>query len=99
MAIFTLHRSSGWKTHNNLNIRASGRQSDGGIFKQSVFGQKLEANAMDLPSPKPLWEDGLDLPYIIVADEAFPLTSYLLRPYSGKDGFPTEQRIYNYRLS
>lgn len=83
----------------SIDIGAYGRQSDGGIFKQSLLGQKLEANAMDLPAPKPLWENGPDLPYVIVADEAFPLTPYLLRPYSGKDGLSTEQRIYNYRLS
>ncbi|KYM96257.1 hypothetical protein ALC62_13073 [Cyphomyrmex costatus] len=83
----------------SVDIGASGRQSDGGIFKHSLLGQKLETNAMDLSAPKPLWEDGPDLPYIIVADEAFPLTPYLLRPYSGKDGLCTEQRIYNYRLS
>lgn len=83
----------------SIDIGAYGRQSDGGIFKHSLLGQKLEANAMDLPASKPLWENGPDLPYVIVADEAFPLTPYLLRPYSGKDGLSTEQRIYNYRLS
>ncbi|XP_071581133.1 uncharacterized protein [Temnothorax nylanderi] len=83
----------------SIDIGAYGRQSDGGIFKHSLLGQKLEANTMDLPAPKPLWENGPDLPYVIVADEAFPLTPYLLRPYSGKDGLSTEQRIYNYRLS
>lgn len=83
----------------SIDIGAYGRQSDGDIFKHSLLGQKLEANAMDFPAPKSLWENGPDMPYVIVADEAFPLTPYLLRPYSGKDGLSTEQRIYNYRLS
>lgn len=38
----------------SIDIGAYGRQSDGGIFKHSLLGQKLEANAMDLPAPKPL---------------------------------------------
>lgn len=62
----------------SIDIGAYGRQSDGGIFKHSLLGQKLEANAMDLPAPKPLWENGPDLSYVIVAAEAFPLTPYLL---------------------
>lgn len=37
----------------SVDIGAYGRQS-GGIFKHLLLGQKLEANAMDLPAAKPL---------------------------------------------
>jgi len=39
-----------------------------------------------------------ELPMVIVADEAFPLKTYMMRPYPGKD-LTNEKRIYNYRLS
>ena len=35
---------------------------------------------------------------LLVGDEAFPLQSWLLRPYPGQ-GIPEKQRIFNYRLS
>ena len=36
--------------------------------------------------------------YVIVGDEAFPLKTYLLRPYPGRD-LSIDKRIFNYRLS
>ena len=37
-------------------------------------------------------------PHVIVADDAFSLKQYLLKPYS-QIGLTTEKRIFNYRLS
>lgn len=42
--------------------------------------------------------EGVDLPYILVGDEAFPLTEYLMRSYPGKN-LNDDRRNYNYRLS
>lgn len=36
---------------------------------------------------------------MFVADEAFPLTSYLMRPYARRGHLTNEIRIFNYRLS
>ncbi|XP_066587594.1 uncharacterized protein [Prorops nasuta] len=82
-----------------VDIGAYGRRSDGGIFKDSLIGLKFRTNKMNLPSPQSLCPGGPPLPYILVGDEAFPLTHYLLRPYPGKLGLNDEQVIYNYRLS
>ena len=38
------------------------------------------------------------VPFVLTGDEAFPLTTYLLKPYPSKD-LPEEQRITNYRIS
>lgn len=54
---------------------------------------------MNLPKPTPLSENGNNLLYCLVGDEAFPLKTYLLRPYPGKKNIEYEKRIFNYRLS
>ena len=38
------------------------------------------------------------LPYVIVGDEAFPLKTYLLKPYPSRQ-LDLSKRIFNYRLS
>jgi len=75
-----------------------GRRSDGGIFRDSIMGHKFNNQEMNLPKPESLTVDGLFLPYVLVGDEAFQLTEYLLRPYPGKS-LNQERTIFNYRLS
>ena len=71
------------------------------MFSNSEFGQALENQSLPLPSSCPLpgtTPTSLPLPFVFVADEAFPLKENLLRPYPGKY-LPEDQAIYNYRLS
>jgi len=83
-----------------IDIGAYGRRSDGGVFKESQFGQKLEAGEMNLPAAESIFEGGPSVPYCLVGDEAFPLKPYMLRPYpTGKKKLSTEQHVFNYRLS
>ncbi|XP_031345851.1 protein ANTAGONIST OF LIKE HETEROCHROMATIN PROTEIN 1-like isoform X1 [Photinus pyralis] len=86
-----------------VDIGAYGSQSDGGVLNQSQFGQKLSTNSLNLPSPKllPVSSNGLQIPHFFVGDEAFPLRSNLMRPYSkGRNGtMPEDEKIFNYRLS
>lgn len=82
-----------------VDIGVYGRRSDGGIFKESVFGQKFENNTMNLPKSALIFENEDYLPYCLVGDEVFPLKTYLLRPYPGIQNAEYEKRIFNYRLS
>lgn len=82
-----------------VDIGAVGRRSDGGIFKNSRLGQKLENNKLNVPGPRLISRRRRALPHCIVGDEAFPLKNYLLRPYPGKKANDIKKRIYNYRLS
>ena len=76
----------------------NGRISDGGVFKNCNIYPKLEDNCLNIPKPSPLPGTQTDCPYVIVADDAFPLKEYLLKPYS-QVGLTKERRIFNYRLS
>lgn len=68
------------------------------MFAASALGQKLNSNDLNLPDPAAVEAGGPSLPYVFVADEAFPLKENLLRPYPGRQ-IPERQRLFNYRLS
>jgi hypothetical protein len=83
-----------------VDIGSYGRNSDGGIFANSNFGKALSQNALHLPDDATL-PGGPHLgplPYVFVADEAFPLQNHIMRPFPGK-GCTLSQRLFNYRLS
>lgn len=82
-----------------MDIGAYGRRSDGGIFKDSLIGQSFHNKQMNLPEPEPITSDGQPLPYVLVGDEAFQLSEYLLRPYPGREYLNQDRSIFNYRLS
>ncbi|XP_067204132.1 putative nuclease HARBI1 isoform X1 [Linepithema humile] len=82
-----------------VDIGGEGRQSDGGIFTHSNFGQRFQQNQMTLPQPRPIESSGPALPFILVADEAFALTHYMMRPYPRSGRLNCQRKVFNYRLS
>lgn len=70
-----------------VDVGAKGRFSDGGIFRNSTLFEALENKSLNLP------ENG-----IIVADDAFPLTQHIMKPYK-KRNLNVQEKIFNYRLS
>ncbi|XP_024884674.1 protein ANTAGONIST OF LIKE HETEROCHROMATIN PROTEIN 1-like [Temnothorax curvispinosus] len=81
-----------------VDVGAFGSQSDGGVFKESAFGIALDNNELEIPDDSCLPETDTKFPYYMVADEAFPLKSYIMRPYPGTKLDKT-QKTFNYRLS
>lgn len=82
-----------------VDIGAEGRHSDGGVFKNSCMGRRFEEGTFKLPPPKPVETDGPALPYVLLADEAFPLTTYMMRPYPRSGKLDLKKKVFNYRLS
>ena len=62
--------------------------NDSYIWKNSAFHQALRANNLGLPDKA-----------VFVADDAFPLTQNIMKPYPKKGQFTYKQKIFNYRLS
>ncbi len=83
-----------------VHIGEYGRSSDGGVFAGSAIGKALDAKKLEVPDDQQLpgAEHLGKMPFTIVGDAAFPLKTYLMRPYPGRD-LSTQQRIFNYRLS
>ncbi|XP_062575927.1 uncharacterized protein LOC134237799 [Saccostrea cucullata] len=81
-----------------VDCGCNGRVSDGGVFANSSLYQALESNDLNIPPKKPLPLRHTPVPYVTVGDEAFPLKSYIMKPYSFKN-LDQNKRIFNYRLS
>ena len=81
-----------------VDIGTNGRVSDGGIFARSVLFEKLEKKELSIPPPMTLPGRQEPMPFVLVGDEAFPLKSYLLKPYPARL-LDMSRRIFNYRLS
>ena len=80
-----------------------GSNSDGSVFRASMFGQKYLTHRLGIPADKflPNFYSDHPIPHVIVADEAFPLLPTLMRPYpkTYPTTLPKEEAVFNYRLS
>lgn len=64
-----------------IEVGGRGKQSDGGTFNASSLNRLLERGAFNMPEPRTVPNSNITAPYVIVADEAYPLKEYLMRPY------------------
>lgn len=82
-----------------VDIGGYGKNSDGGIFQESVMGQMLSNNSFNVPPPKPLLEQNIPTPHVLIGDEAFALKTYLMRPFPRRSARGDNSKDnYNYRL-
>ncbi|KAJ8952676.1 hypothetical protein NQ318_020991 [Aromia moschata] len=63
-----------------IDVGEIGRNSDGAVFRTSNLGHALQLGLLELPQPRPLPLGNDDFPFYFVADEAFPLKNYIMRP-------------------
>ena len=77
----------------------NGRISDGGIVANSLLFHSLKNNNLNIPNTIPLPNRINPVPFTIVADDAFPLEEYIMKPYSRLNLHDLSKRIFNYRLS
>ena len=64
-----------------VDVGAQGRASDGGVFGASSLHTVLENGSLHIPPPRSPPGSNTPMNYVIMADEAFPLKPYLMRPY------------------
>ena len=64
-----------------IDVGAYEKQSDGGIFRNNSLYQLLSSNNFSMPNAKKLPLSDVELPFVILGDEAYPLLSYPMRPY------------------
>lgn len=81
-----------------VDIGANGRVLDGGVFSNTLFYKNFQEKKLKIPEPDYLPGISDKFPYVFVADDAFPLSSNLMKPYPHRN-LSKEKRIFNYRLS
>ena len=79
-----------------VDVGATGRSGDAGVFDSSSLKSALDTNALSLPSPGTI--NGVPCQHHIIGDDAFPLRKDLVKPYPHRN-LTNEQRIFNYRFS
>ena len=81
-----------------IDVGAAGKQSDGGVYRNSDLYICLETNAFNVPTSVSLPGTNIKAPYVILGDEAYPLLPYLMRPFP-RASLDNSKKIFNYRLS
>lgn len=83
-----------------VDIGSFDKNSDGGIFSHSKLGMDLEKGVLNIPQAKELPGTTCLAPYVMAGNEAFPLKTYLMRPYPGSQSIGDAQKtVFNFRLS
>ncbi|MCM8858028.1 MAG: transposase family protein [Candidatus Thiodiazotropha sp.] len=81
-----------------VDVGANGSASDATVFNQSELKETIENGSIGFPAADPLPQDDRPMPYFIIADDAFPLRTWLMKPFSRRN-LTNQERIFNYRLS
>lgn len=81
-----------------IQVGDVGSSSDAQIWNHCDLREGIDQGVVGIPDPAPLPGDDQDTPYFILADDAFALQLWLMKPYS-KRGLSDLQKIFNYRLS
>ena len=64
-----------------VDAGTEGSCSDGQIFNASQLKRRIEDGRIGFPDPAPIIQGGPDVPYFILADDAFALKTWLMKPY------------------
>lgn len=81
-----------------IDVGVNGRISDGGVFRESSLNKGIDKGKIPFPDDQCLPGQNVPVSYVFVADEAFPLSQRIIKPYCNR-GLTNEKRICNYRIS
>ncbi|CAH1967324.1 unnamed protein product [Acanthoscelides obtectus] len=64
-----------------VDFGTNGRVSDGGVLQNTRIYEKLVEKNLHIPPPDDVTENFKNVPYVFVTDDAFPLTTEILKPF------------------
>nr|CAH7730409.1 unnamed protein product [Callosobruchus chinensis] len=80
-----------------IDVGSFGKESDSTVLNYSTFGRKLQEGKLNLPPPAKVSDNLIPLPYVFIGDEAFGISTNLMRACPGSN-LTVPKRIFNYRL-
>ena len=81
-----------------VDVGAEGSAGDGGTWYRCTLHDAIEQQRVGFPDASPLPNDDTPVPFHLVADDAFAMKTWMMKPYSHHTQAHHE-RIFNYRLS
>ncbi|GFQ64629.1 protein ALP1-like [Trichonephila clavata] len=67
----------------SVDVGTNGRASDGGVWGKSKLRQAATNGELNIPGAAALPGSASKVPFVIVADDAFPLMPNIMKPYPG----------------
>lgn len=80
-----------------VHVGTPGRAFDVGVFVDTSLYRPHESGEL-LPKPVPLPGSDVPMNFVIVADDAFPLTNYMMKSFPNRLQKRTPEKAFNYRL-
>lgn len=65
-----------------VSVGAQGAASDAGVFAESDFKQALDRGLLNIPAAKPLPGSNIQAPFVFIGEDAYPLRTDPMKPYS-----------------
>lgn len=82
-----------------IDVGGYGKNSDGGIFEASAMGKRFASGTLNVPPDRPLPGGGDHVPCVLIGDEAFTLSPYLMRPFPYRQArHDNNKEKFNYHL-
>ena len=81
----------------DVNIGWPGKVHNARVFANSSLYKKAVAGNLLPHWPKVI--NGTEVPLVILGDPAYPLKTWLMKPYLDHPGITTKEKIFNYRQS
>jgi hypothetical protein len=81
----------------DIDVGFPGRAHDSRILLNSTIYELGERGRLFPNVTKNI--NGIEVPYCIIGDAAYPLKTWLLKPYRDNINTPAEEKYFNYRLS
>ena len=81
-----------------VDVGAEGGAGDGGTWDNCSLAEAMELNQVHLPPDDFMPNDSMAIPFHFVADDAFPMKTWMMKPYSHQSQI-AEELIFSYRLS
>jgi len=68
-----------------VSVGSYGKENDAGVFDECLFRHAIETGRLKVPKEELLPGSNIKTPYVLIGDAAFPLKTYLMRPFPEKN--------------